>query len=69
MDSEGSQSQGRRASPEAVRANPRVDVGKLREAEQAVRELRQRGVGPPTPMVRSPFDKQPTSRKSEIVPR
>ncbi len=68
MDSEGRQSQGGRASPELVRANPRVDVGKLREAEQAVRELRQRGVGPPTPMVRSPFDKQPTSRKRGAAP-
>lgn len=53
------------ASPELVQANPRVDVDRLREAERVMRELRQRGMEPPKPMVRSPYGERFVRRDAE----
>ena len=45
-----------RPTPEEMaRNNPRVDLAKLREAEEAMRELRARGVPRPTNSVRTPY--------------
>lgn len=40
---------------EMARRNPKVDLAQLREAEAAMRELRARGVTPPTNSVRTPY--------------
>jgi hypothetical protein len=40
---------------EMARRNPKVDMTRLREAEAAMRELRSRGVTPPTNSVRTPY--------------
>jgi hypothetical protein len=70
LDSDRQQGQPiRRASPDIVRANPRVDIDKLREAERVVRELRQRGVEPPKPMVRSPYGERFVPRGDEVEKR
>jgi len=46
---------GRPRREEIERLNPKVDTARLREAEAAMRELRSRGVAPPTSSIRSPY--------------
>lgn len=52
----GARSSPERQPPEEIaRTNPKVNLSQLREAEEAIRQLRARGVAPPVSSVRSPF--------------
>jgi hypothetical protein len=53
---------------EVAERNPAVDVDKLREAQQLIEELRERGVIGPSYDIASPYERRPV-RSTESPPR
>lgn len=49
---------------DVIKKNPQVDGGKVREAQEAIEELRREGVLGPTYGITSPYERRPL-RKTE----